>query len=336
MELGFETIGNAILICHDKKPVLVTDPWLAGDAYFGSWCLSHEIPAEQIQAINQCEFVWISHGHPDHLHENSLRLLKGKTILLPNHVGGRIFESLSEQNYDVHILKDKVWTEVSDRIKILCLSDYNQDATLLLDIGGRLVINMNDGSALGWTSFVKNTIKKYQRSFFLRLYGFGNADMINIFDERGQRLLPDPKTLVVPLGPQIARDTDLLGAKCFIPFSSFHRYQREDSLWAEKYSPSLEDFQRGYDSESSEVLPAFIRYNCVNDQWNKVAPRETPIASVKPEAFGDTWTDQLEESEIRVARKYFQSFFHLKEIVGFINLRVGGKDDLIELNKKML
>src|SRR5258708_20275629 len=36
-------------------------------AYFGSWCLSHEIPAEQIQAINQCEFVWISHGHPDHL-----------------------------------------------------------------------------------------------------------------------------------------------------------------------------------------------------------------------------------------------------------------------------
>src|SRR5689334_12238535 len=100
MELGFETIGNAILICHDKKPVITTDPWLTDDAYFGSWSLSHEIPAEQMEAIKQAEFVWISHGHPDHLQDSSLRLLKDKKILLPDHVGGRIFKGLNEQNYD--------------------------------------------------------------------------------------------------------------------------------------------------------------------------------------------------------------------------------------------
>ncbi len=47
LDLGFETIGNATLICHDGGPVLVTDPWLDGGAYFGSWTLSHEIPQEQ-------------------------------------------------------------------------------------------------------------------------------------------------------------------------------------------------------------------------------------------------------------------------------------------------
>ena len=26
MELGFETIGNATLICYDRTPILVTDP----------------------------------------------------------------------------------------------------------------------------------------------------------------------------------------------------------------------------------------------------------------------------------------------------------------------
>ena len=30
MESGFETIGNAVLICHDQRPVLVTDPWIVG------------------------------------------------------------------------------------------------------------------------------------------------------------------------------------------------------------------------------------------------------------------------------------------------------------------
>ena len=37
MELGFETIGNATLIAFDNGPVLATDPWIAGSAYFGSW-----------------------------------------------------------------------------------------------------------------------------------------------------------------------------------------------------------------------------------------------------------------------------------------------------------
>ena len=37
MQLGFETIGNATLIAFDEGPVLATDPWISGSAYFGSW-----------------------------------------------------------------------------------------------------------------------------------------------------------------------------------------------------------------------------------------------------------------------------------------------------------
>ena len=83
MELGFETIGNATLICHDCRPVLVTDPWITGSAYFGSWGLSHQIPDEQMQAIEKCEFVWISHGHPDHLSAESLQVSKHEEISHP-------------------------------------------------------------------------------------------------------------------------------------------------------------------------------------------------------------------------------------------------------------
>ncbi len=64
MDIGFETIGNATLICHDKGPMLVTDPWITGPAYFGSWTRSHEIPAEQLESIKRCKFVWISQRPP--------------------------------------------------------------------------------------------------------------------------------------------------------------------------------------------------------------------------------------------------------------------------------
>src|SRR5438270_37421 len=146
MNIGFETTGNATLICHDGEPMLVTDPWLRGTAYFGSWALSHEIPAEQLDAIKRTKYVWISHGHPDHLSAESLELVKDATILLPDHVGGRIRDGLLHQGLKVNVLKDRRWYSLSDHIRVLSIADYNQDGILLVDINGRLLVNLNDAS----------------------------------------------------------------------------------------------------------------------------------------------------------------------------------------------
>jgi len=334
MELGFETIGNATLICHDCRPVLVTDPWIKGSAYFGSWGLSHQIPDEQLNSIENCEFVWISHGHPDHLSAESLKMLNKKKILIPDHVGGLIFRYLKEEGYDAHIIKDGVWTKLSDRIKVLCLCDYNQDATLLVDMHGRLIVNMNDGGALGWKSFVRKTVKSYPISFYLHLEGVGDASMLNFFDEDGNRILRDPAILATPVGPWIAQETEYIGTKFFIPFSSMHRYQRQDSIWIQRYVTSISDYAKGFDSKSCEILPAFVKYDCMNDRWEKINPPETPQVIRDPREFGDDWEEQLDKEDVTTATQYFQSIFHLTKTLDFINLRVGRKDNIIELSKK--
>jgi hypothetical protein len=334
MEVGFETIGNATLICHDKRPVLATDPWIRGSAYFGSWTLSHQIPDEQRNSIENCEFVWISHGHPDHLSAESLQIFKNKKILIPDHVGGLIFSGLQARGYDVHILKDNIWTKLSDRINILCACDYNQDAMLLIDINGRLIINMNDGSALGWTDLVRKIVQKYHTSFLLQLSGIGDADMCNFFAEDGTRILRDPALLAEPPGRHIAWSTEYYGAKFFIPFSSMHKYQRQDSIWAQIYLTSLSDYAKGFDSKTSEILPAFIKYNCVNDTWEPINPAETPSIIHVPKEFGDHWEEPLEKTDVITATQYFQAIFRLTRTLDFINLRVGGKDNIIELSKR--
>ena len=117
MDLGFDTVGNATLIAYDRDPVLVTDPWLGGNLYFGSWQMSHEIPEEQNQAVDATPFVWVSHGHSGHLHGPSLERLRGKTILLPDHRGSRIAEALEEEGHRPEVLADRSWTRFSDRIR---------------------------------------------------------------------------------------------------------------------------------------------------------------------------------------------------------------------------
>jgi hypothetical protein len=333
MDIGFETIGNATLICYDGKPVLVTDPWIVGTPYFGSWALSHEIPPEQFDAILHSQYVWVSHGHPDHLIQDSMNLLRDKTILVPDHYGNRIFYDLKEQGFNVHIIKDKVWTKLSDHVRILCLSDYNQDATLLIDINGRLLVNMNDSSARGWMSFVRRTVKQYPISFYLRLYG-GCADMMNFFDENGNRIPLTPRELEPPLGRYICNETEYIGARYFVPFSSFHKLQRKDSVWLQEHIASLEDYPMGFSSKTKQILPAFIRYDCVNDHWRALHPKETPTIVLDPAEFGDDWNDQLDGADFVKAEQYFQAIAHLHEFLDFIRLRVGGKDHVIELSKK--
>lgn len=144
MNLGFETIGNATIIAYDQVPVLATDPWIAGAAYFGSWRMSHQIPEQQMTAIKSCRFIWFSHGHPDHLNGDSLPILKGQKILVPDHVGGRIRSDLEKDGHAVEVLPNKTWVQLSEHIRIMCISDYYQDAILLVDINGRLLVNTND------------------------------------------------------------------------------------------------------------------------------------------------------------------------------------------------
>ena len=184
--IGFETIGNATLICYEDRPVLATDPWFAGPAYFGSWILSHQVPSEQIEAIRNCEFIWLSHGHPDHLSSESLEQLRHSKFLIADHVGARIYKDLVEAGFEVSILPDRKWVDLSESIRIMSVADFNQDSVLLADVGGRLVVNTNDAiSAYGSGQTVRREIAKFSKSFLIALSGNGDADMINFWDEDG-------------------------------------------------------------------------------------------------------------------------------------------------------
>ena len=56
---------------------------------------------------------------------------------------------------------------------------------------------------------------------------------------------------------------------------------------------------------------------------------------VQPEDFGDNWGDLLEQMDVAKANQYFQRKEALKNHFGFINLRVGERDNVLTLNKAL-
>jgi hypothetical protein len=330
--LGFETIGNATLIAYDGPPILATDPWITGPAYFGSWSLSHEIPDEQREAVTTAKYIWFSHGHPDHLNPDSLPLFKQQLVLLPDHVGGRIATQLRQAGFQIQILPDDEWVPLSPSIKVRCFPDKNQDAILLVDIGGKLVVDLNDSGDRG-SHRLTRVIRQYQRSFLLRPSGLGDATMINFFDESGRRLPTIPelqRAAGVKPGERLANAAEAFGVTDVIPFSANHRYQRADSIWANEHTTSLEEQVEGFVSDAVRLLPPFLRYDCATDEITVLDAAPVPEITLEPGEFDDDYEETLDPDEVTLVDRYFRRMDHVAGYLDFMNFRVGGVDNRIE------
>jgi len=331
--IGFETIGNATITCFDGSPVLTTDPWLKGKPYFGSWEHSYEIPKTQYENILSSKYVWLSHGHPDHIDPESLDLFKDKTFLIADHYGDRIYNDLKKKFKCLKLQSNK-WFEISKNIRIKSFADWNQDSSLLIEIGGKdIIFNLNDGSGLGWSKEIKKIISNYKNRFLLKLINWGDADMINFFNHHNEFILPlaaDQK----PCGESYAYYMKKWGCNFSIPFSAFHRYAREDSKKMNKFCTPLKEHYKNFDNKVGEILPAFIKWESNLDKFEKINPKKNDMNCYDSKIFGDNWNDNLDNEDNEEIKKYFSKFHQIKKKFGFLSFKVGKSEFNIKFSNK--
>ncbi len=331
--LGFETIGNATITCFDEVPILTTDPWLKGKPYFGSWSHSYKIPETQYKNILASKFIWLSHGHPDHIDPESLDLFKDKTFLVADHFGDRIFNDLIKK-FKCIKLKSNEWFEISKNIRIKSFADWNQDSSLLIQIGKKdIIFNLNDGSGLGWSKEIKKIISNYKNRFLLKLINWGDADMINFFNHHNEFILPlaaDKK----PCGESYNYYMKKWGCNFSIPFSAFHSYSREDSIAMNKFCTPLEEHYRNFNNKIGEMLPAFIIWNSTSEDYKKINPDKNNQNSLHPKIFGDNWSDDLDIIDKEEIKKYFGKFYQIKKKFGFLSFKIGKSEFNIKFSNR--
>ena len=331
--LGFETIGNATLTVFDELPILVTDPWINGKPYFGSWDHKYKIPKTQLDNIKKSKFVWLSHGHPDHIDPDSFDIFENKTILVPDHYGDRIYNDLKIKHKCIKLTSNK-WFELTKNIKIKSFADWNQDASLIVDINNKdLILNLNDGSGLGWSKTIQKIISNYENRFLLKLVNWGDADMINIYNHHNEFLLPlaaEKKSCGESYNYYMKKWNCNFG----IPFSSFHTYIRKDSCKMNQFTTPLQEHYKNFNSTKHNLLPAFIIWDSIKSDYKKINPEENQEKIIEPDKFGDNWLDNLDKNDENILIDYFSKFDHLKKKFGFINFRVGNKDLNIKLSER--
>jgi hypothetical protein len=85
-------------------------------------------------------------------------------------MGGRMKAGLNQRGFDVKIIPDRKWVNLSRNIKV-CITTVIQDAILLVYINGHLFVNLNDAGTRGCFQLVRTISKQYQNTYLLALSG---------------------------------------------------------------------------------------------------------------------------------------------------------------------
>ena len=312
-EIKIHICGNATLIVEkDNKPIIATDPWLHFyTAYFGSWSTAFKIPNYHLSLLEKVPFIWISHFHPDHLNLKSLFRIKGreKKILLSQQYSNRVAYDLRKAGFNVLILPSKSFINLDEDIDIATFPILNTvDSCLIIKIKKNLVINLNDTLCDPSKNFLKKEIKKSNNSLLLKLAGYGDADMINVFDDKNKFIEPIASSKPAP-GKLLTTQAKKINCTHAMHFSSFHKYVRKDSKWANKYTTPTSDLKRGWDKrvgyfeEFSSILVNEKGFQKVSSDY----PEINNINFLDPLDFGDDWHQELKNGDLTFIKEYLNS-----------------------------
>jgi hypothetical protein len=338
MNAQFETLGNASVIVFEAgKPVLATDPWLTGTCYFGSWALDHPLSPQQIRNFIEADWIWISHGHPDHLHDESLAMFPaGKKFLLPDHYDNDIATNLRGRGFDVTILPYRGWHRLTPGTRVMCIDNINQDAILVIEADGSLIIDLNDSPLCGEFKFLRGLIRDYPRekTWLLALCSV-DADMFNFVDAAGQSLVGPPEERKPGAIWTVARTAAQLGVGNFCCSSSQHIYVRADSVWANPHRIGWADMKRYWSRPEVRLIEPFVTVDLGSGDHVGNHPSQVSDQSQISTATGDDhWEARLTAAEWERVAAFMDKFQLIKRHVDFVEFQVGGETRRIPISRR--
>mgnify|MGYP001217715891 CR=1 FL=1 len=133
-------INHASLIFKLDGISFATDPWIIGSAFCNGWWLTKNSPHDAFVEINKCDFIYISHNHPDHLHKDSLKhIRKDMPILTANFLSGSTKKLINESGFSDIVAMDFVTklTDFSNQLSfsVLKSGDFRDDSGLYIQHG---------------------------------------------------------------------------------------------------------------------------------------------------------------------------------------------------------
>jgi metal-dependent hydrolase (beta-lactamase superfamily II) len=147
MKIKFISQASVIIETEDAK--IWTDPWLFGTSFNDSWKL-YPAPEFDENLLEDIDFLWISHEHPDHFHIPTLKSLpdsfkKRVTLLFQNNNSDKMPNAFKMLGFDkIELLNNRKVTRITQKTEVHNYQVGQMDSSLAVISMGNVILNLND------------------------------------------------------------------------------------------------------------------------------------------------------------------------------------------------
>jgi UDP-MurNAc hydroxylase len=191
-------LASSSVIIESNNTKVLMDPWLLDGEYYGSWYHYPKLNLN-LDLINSCDFIYVSHIHPDHFSKKSMELIrKHIPILIHNYSSKFLKFNLEKFGFTVIELDNsKDFILKNDfKIKIIAADNCNPelcskffgcamiennyqstqiDSMALIHDSNFSILNTNDCPYELSKSSIDNVLKDIPKGIDLLLVGYAGA-----------------------------------------------------------------------------------------------------------------------------------------------------------------
>ena len=218
-------LAHASLLIETDNISFMMDPWITGFAFSGGWWPQNLPPKNWRKIINDVDFIYISHNHPDHLNTYTLDCVRrDMKFVVPNFLTGSVakilrangFTNILELSFQNHYQVENTQLFLT----ILKSGDFRDDSGLYFTYGNFSFLSSVDANDLNFERFPED-ISLFASNFTGGASGYPLCFM-NISETKKKTIIKrknDSKKLRVRAHLRKCK------AKYFLPYAGFFREQ---------------------------------------------------------------------------------------------------------------
>lgn len=135
-------IGHASILAQSNGLSILSDPWWRGPCFGAQWW-PYPAPREELIANRKLDYVYISHGHHDHLHPGTLSTLdKSAKVLVSARLD--LAAGIRALGFEVIEVPDDEPVWLGPGVSCRIMETHSGDTLMALTDGREVLLNLND------------------------------------------------------------------------------------------------------------------------------------------------------------------------------------------------